>query len=153
MAQYANFYIELPSYLIKYIIGACGQNYLTAKTSSNLGVSIINMTTNKPGKDYLEYLTPGENKLHIRVCDRYTQNRGSGQFLRTGSGALIRRKINAMFREDLYHHVRSKHLDTNVDQKQLIRGFFEMYKIEEDDFSESSMYRDYSRWKESKKVG
>lgn len=152
MANYIDIYIDLPSYLIKYVVGLTGQNFLIVKQNSEIGLFILPRLTDRPGKNHRENNKPGENKLLLRVCNRYTEKKGRGKFLPQDAINEIRKRIDAMFREDLRCHIRQKHIDTGVPQRQLLRSFFASYEIEEDDFAESSMYRDFTRWKSRRSI-
>lgn len=152
MAHYVSIYIELPVYLLKYIHGVCGQDYLTVKRTDELGTYILANLRPRPGVGFENQNKPGPNKLHLRISDRLTREVSNGKFLSDAAALNIKRKILSMFEDDLRHFVRKKHLDIGVDQVKLLRSFFQKYRIDEDDFKEGSMYRNYTRWKATKKI-
>lgn len=154
MANYTKIFIELKPHLVKYISETLTDQKLIVKKSSDLGNYILSMLKDRPCKPIRPRRAPepGANELVLLICDRYTRDSSTGKFLPDTAIDNIKRQLELMFRQDLRHYVRSEHLKTEIEEKYALRAFFDRYGITEEDFSEESMYRDYNRWKKSKKI-
>jgi hypothetical protein len=153
-SNYTRIFIELKPHLVKYVSETLTDQRLIVKKSSDLGNYILSMLKDRPAKPIRPRKAPEAqpNELVLMICDRYTRDSSTGKFLPETAIDNIRRKLELMFRQDLRHYVRQQHLETNIEEKYALRAFMNRYNITEEDFSEESLYRDYNRWKKSKKI-
>lgn len=153
MANYTEICIELDPHLIKYIAGTFPDQKVIVRKTNEFGIFVLAMLEDRPAEPLKPRTRePQPNELVLQICDTYTRESSTGKYLSHYAIDHIRRKLNKMFRTELREYVRRQHLETGIEEKYALRNFFRHYKITEDDFSEESMYRDYTRWKKSKKI-
>lgn len=154
MPNYVEIRIELEPHLIKYVASSFPERQLNVTKTSEIGIFILAMLTNDADEKALERMRRprANNEISIMICSRYTEHKERGKFLTAAAVDMIKKKIRSMFITDLRLYVRQAHLDWGINEKDALRNYFKKYEITEDDFQEESMYRDYSRWKKSKKI-
>ncbi len=143
-------YVALDPHLKKYQLRECGGDKLFINQRSEIGIIVIALLEPVPDHTFRARPDgPDKNEVIISISDRLCNG---GRFLHEEGQKIIARKIRKMFLCDLRLYIRQNHLDFGTPEKYALRNFFDKYGITDDDFDESSMYRDYNRWKRSKKI-
>lgn len=136
---------------LKSIFYADQQTHQVAVHHSQLGALIEELLTKPPigfkprkydGADYVEFIIPASERKYFL----------SNSYLSKNSEDILRTWIKNKFRYELRDHIEDCTHGEFMEIKQAIINFCDMHQIHPDHYKVNSLYKDYYRWNEKKKM-
>jgi hypothetical protein len=140
-------YIEMPSYLKKYLISQSENRKepLEFIPEHDYSLLLTRLTTNRP----VENISHQESTIKIRL----PFNRGKDVYFYNKIGINKRKYFREQVRLDFYYDFRlfiKERMMAGIQRKIAIEQFFNLHGITEDDIKYESFYRNFTRYNDKK---